>query len=209
MPGSRGIFDIHMYNNDTDTKRLNETMCDMYNRAHTARATQFHLMLATIAQEGRLRRLYTQNIDGIDIQLEPLKTSIPLPKKGPWPKTVQLHGDLRTVRCQKDLHLSRFDPALFVSGSSPYCKECEEDGKSNTSRTPRSFAIVPIIRPRIWLYNDSDYPDSEAIQNVKAADLRAKPDAVIVVGTALKVKLAEMLVRDICHKAHEHGGFTI
>ncbi len=71
-------------------------MCDMYHRLEVAAPTQFHLLLAAFAEEGRLHRLYTQNIDGIDTQLAPLKTLIPLPKKE-WPKTIQLYGDLRTV----------------------------------------------------------------------------------------------------------------
>ncbi|KAH6667733.1 DHS-like NAD/FAD-binding domain-containing protein, partial [Halenospora varia] len=210
MPvGSRRIFDMHMYNNDEDTKRLHQMMCDMYHRVHAASATQFHLMLAALAEEGRLLRLYTQNIDGIDTQLAPLRTLIPLPKKGPWPKTVQLHGDLRTVRCLRNLHLSSFDPALFDSGVLPFCEGCEEDERSNKGRrTPRSIPTVPVTRPRIWLYNDFNYPDEEAITKVMAADFKAKPDAIIVVGTALKVASAKIFAQDICRAAHEYGGFT-
>ncbi|RAL63792.1 hypothetical protein DID88_003436 [Monilinia fructigena] len=51
-------------------------------------------MLATLAEEGRLLRLYSQNVDGIDTSLQPLATKVPLNSKGPWPKTIQLHGGL-------------------------------------------------------------------------------------------------------------------
>jgi NAD-dependent SIR2 family protein deacetylase len=86
-------------------------------------------------------------------------------------------------------HLSYFDLALFTIGSLPFCAKCKEDELLNKGKR-RAKAIL-VIRPRIWLYNDFDYLDTEAINKVKAADLKAKPDTVIVVSTALKVKLAK------------------
>jgi len=55
-----------MYNNDDDIKLLNEILSDIYHRAQTVSPTQFHYVLKAIADEGRLHRLYTQNIDGLD-----------------------------------------------------------------------------------------------------------------------------------------------
>jgi NAD-dependent histone deacetylase SIR2 len=67
MPmASTTIFNMSMYNNDDDTKLLNEILSDMYHRAQAASPTQFHHVLKAIADEGRLHRLYTQNIDGLD-----------------------------------------------------------------------------------------------------------------------------------------------
>jgi hypothetical protein len=43
------------------------------------------------------------------------------------------------------------------------------------------------------LYNDFEFLDKKAINKVKAADIYTKPDAVIVVGTALKVDSAKFL----------------
>jgi NAD+-dependent protein deacetylase SIR2 len=209
MPAGRGkeVFNIHMYNNSKSTALLNQVLCEMYHRIEAANPTQFHLMLEALAEEGRLHRLYTQNIDGIDTQLPQLNTLIPLPKKKPWPKTVQLHGDLRTVRCLKNpTHLSRFDPALFASGSLPCCAVCEQEELSNEGK--RRSRKTPVARPRIWLYQDLDHPDADAIDRVSAADMQGKPDAVIVAGTALKVQSAKIFARDICRAAHEHGGFT-
>jgi NAD-dependent histone deacetylase SIR2 len=206
--GSRKIFDMSMFGSPKSTALLNKTMCDMYHQIEAASPTQLHLVIAALAEEGRLQRLYTQNIDGIDTQLPPLKTLIPLPKEKPWPKTIQLHSDLRTIRCQMYpcTHLSHFDPALFTSGSLPFCAECEEDELLNEGR--RRARAIPVIRPRIWLYNDFDYPDAEAIDKVRAADLKAKPDAVIVVGTALEVESAKAFARDMCRTARKDGGFT-
>lgn len=203
MPmASTTIFNMSMYNNENDTKLINEIFSDMYHRVQGASPTQFHRVLEAIAEEGRLHRLYTQNIDGLDTQLAPLKTQIPLPSKAPWPRTIQLHGDLRTVRCQGDpRHLSQFDPALFASESSlPPCTECKVHKRTGK---------VPVLRPRVWLYLDDDYPDADAISSVANADLQKKPDLVIVVGTALKVGSAQKLAKALCTKVRQSGGIAV
>jgi NAD-dependent histone deacetylase SIR2 len=210
MPmASTTIFDMSMYNNDKDTIFLNEILSDMYQRAQAASPTQFHHVLEAIADEGRLHRLYTQNIDGLDTQLAPLKTQIPLPPKEPWPTTIQLHGDLGTVRCQRDpQHLSRFHPALFASDltgkkpkpSIPVCTECKANKRTGE---------VPVLRPRVWLYQDDNYPDGDAISKVTSADLQKELDVVIVVGTALKVPGAKKLAKDMCRRVRQCGGMAV
>jgi NAD+-dependent protein deacetylase SIR2 len=208
LVGSREMFDISMFGSLESTALLNKTMRNMYYQIEAASLTQFHLVIAAFAKEDRLQRLYTQNIDGIDTQLPLLKTLIPLPKEKLWPKTIQLHSNLRTIQCQMYpcTHLSHFDLALFTLGSLPFCAECEEDKRLNKDR--RRAKAIPVIRPRIWLYNDFDYLDAEAINKVRAADLKAKPDAVIVVSTALKVESAKALAQDMCCTARKDGGFT-
>jgi NAD-dependent histone deacetylase SIR2 len=201
----RKLFDEQMYRDAESTKLVNEMMCDMYQSVQAARPTKAHLMIADLAKKGLIQRLYTQNIDGIDTQLEPLKTSIPLPQKKPWPIAIQLHGDLRTVSCKRD-HLSRFDPALFASKEEPCCTICKQQDLLDKRRD--RIRSAPVLRPRICKYNQSDYPDDDAIHKVKAADFRARPDAVIVIGTALKVGAAKTFARDMCRTAREGGGFT-
>jgi hypothetical protein len=48
------------------------------------------------------------------------------------------------------------------------------------------------------LYNNFDYLNAKAINKVKATDLKAKPNTVIMVGTTFKVKLAKAFVQDMC-----------
>ena len=191
-----------MYRNDKDTKALNDMFSSMYDKVQGATPTQFHYVLEAIAKEGRLHRLYTQNIDGLDTQLVSLETQIPLSLKNPWPKTIQLHGDLKTVRCEGDpRHLSRFDPALFaLEPSGPRCTEC---------KVSRRGGRVPVLRPRVWLYQDFHYPDADAISTVQHADLQKKPDLVVVVGTALKVDSARFLARDMCKAVRQNGGMAV
>ena len=162
-----------------------------------AQPTAFHHMLATLANEGRLMRLYTQNVDGIDTSLPPLKTNVPLNSKGPWPRTVQLHGGLEKMVCSKCSVLSNFEPALFNGPVPPLCTVCVETDKVRTDHAGKRSHGIGKLRPRIVLYNEHN-PDDEAIGTVVSADLRARPDAVIVAGTSMKIPGVRRIVREMC-----------
>lgn len=142
-------------------------------------------------------RLYTQNVDGIDTSLAPLATSVPLATKGPWPRTIQLHGGLEKMVCSKCNHLTNFQPALFDGPSPPLCTQCVETDKVRTSHAGKRSHGIGRLRPRIVLYNEAN-PDDEAIGAVVSSDLRARPDAVIVVGTSMKIPGVRRIVREMC-----------
>jgi len=163
-----------------------------------AKPTPFHHMLATIAKEDRLLRLYSQNVDGIDTSLEPLKTRTPLRKddEGKWPRTVQLHGGLDKMVCSKCHELSDFDADLFSGPTPPLCPRCEEINDLRTNFEGKRSHGIGRLRPRMVLYNEHN-PDDEAIGSVTREDLRKRPDAVIVVGTTLKVPGVRRIVRDV------------
>ena len=162
-----------------------------------AKPTAFHHMLAALASEGRLMRLYTQNVDGIDTSLPPLHTNVPLNNKGPWPRTIQLHGGLEKMVCSKCNILSDFEPALFNGPVPPLCNACVETDKVRTDHAGKRSHGIGRLRPRIVLYNEHN-PDEEAIGTVVGADLRARPDAVIVVGTSMKIPGVRRIVREMC-----------
>lgn len=162
-----------------------------------AQPTAFHQMLATLASEGRLMRLYTQNVDGIDTSLPPLETSVPLSMKGPWPRTIQLHGGLEKMVCSKCNHLAVFDAIQFEGPLPPPCPACMETDKVRTYHAGKRSHGIGRLRPRIVLYNEHN-PDAEAIGTVVSSDLRARPDALIVVGTSMKIPGVRRIVREMC-----------
>lgn len=165
----------------------------------TAKPTPFHHMLATLASQDRLLRLYSQNVDGIDTALEPLKTRIPLTKddSGKWPRTIQLHGGLDNMVCSKCKETKDFQPDLFSGPVPPVCTSCEAIDHTRTELLGRRSHGVGMLRPRMVLYNEHN-PDDEAIGSVCRDDLRKRPDAVIVVGTTLKVPGVRRIVREMC-----------
>ncbi|KAH8592397.1 DHS-like NAD/FAD-binding domain-containing protein [Bisporella sp. PMI_857] len=201
------LFDASVYRNNNSTKDFHDMVRELSHLTKNAAPTPFHHMLATLAEEGRLLRLYTQNVDGIDTAIQPLATTVPLNKKGPWPKTVQLHGGLGKMVCSKCGHLSDFDGALFEGPEAPSCTECITTDGVRIAGGLRSHGIG-CLRPRMVLYNEFN-PDEEAIGAVSAADLKSRPDAVIVVGTSLKIPGIRRLTKEMCAVARgRRGGFT-
>ncbi|CAG8950545.1 hypothetical protein HYFRA_00002752 [Hymenoscyphus fraxineus] len=201
------LFDASVYRDDSSTSSFHDMVRELSHLTKNASPTPFHHMLATLAEEGRLMRLYTQNVDGIDTALEPLATNVPLNSKGPWPKTVQLHGGLEKMVCTKCGKLSDFDGALFEGPETPSCKECEETDAIRMAGGLRSHGIGR-LRPRMVLYNEFN-PDEEAIGAVSHADIKTRPDAVLVVGTSLKVPGIRRLARELCNTTRDRrGGFT-
>ena len=191
------LFDASVYQTDSSTSSFHDMVRSLSHLVSAAEPTAFHQMLSTLGSEGRLLRLYTQNVDGIDVALPSLETSVPLSSKGPWPRTVQLHGGLEKMVCSKCSHLSDFEPALFDGPEPPLCRVCVETDKVRTDHAGKRSHGIGKLRPRIVLYNEHN-PDEEAIGAVVSSDLRARPDAVIVVGTSMKIPGVRRIVREMC-----------
>ncbi|KAL1607682.1 hypothetical protein SLS60_002617 [Paraconiothyrium brasiliense] len=208
ISSGKELFDASVYQNDSSTSNFHDMVRTLSQQTKNAQPTAFHHLLATLAHEGRLLRLYTQNVDGIDTSLPPLKTRVPLPKKNPWPKTVQLHGSLEYMVCSKCHTVSEFDPEIFDGPAPPACPSCHSDDLARQAVDKRSHGVGR-LRPRMVLYNEHN-PDDEAIGACSKADLRTRPDAVIVVGTTLKVPGVRRIVREMCATVRDRkDGVTI
>ncbi|CAK7273959.1 hypothetical protein SEPCBS57363_005917 [Sporothrix epigloea] len=202
------LFDASVYKHDSSTTSFHSMVRELAHMTETAQPTPFHHMLASIAHEGRLMRLYSQNVDCIDTKMPPLATHVPLNVKGPWPITVQLHGGLAKMVCSKCGELADFDGTLFDGPEAPACSSCTETDMVRTAVAGKRSHGIGRLRPRIVLYNEYN-PDEEAIGMVSKADLRRGADAVIVVGTSLKIPGVRRLVKELCHTTRSRrDGFT-
>lgn len=190
------LFDAAVYQDESLTASFQDMVRSLSEEAAKTCPTAFHHMLARLAQENRLTRLYTQNIDGIETSMPPLATQIPLNVKAPWPRTIQLHGSLDKMVCQKCRHLLDFDREMFNRPDAPECPECSKNNQFRIETGQRSHGIGK-MRPRIVLYNEHN-PDEEAITSVMNADIRSRPDALIVVGTSLKIPGVRRQVKSLC-----------
>lgn len=190
------LFDAAVYRDDSLTASFHDMVRTLSEEAARSTPTAFHHMLARLAQDNRLSRLYTQNIDCIETSMPPLATQVPLNSKAPWPRTIQLHGSLDKMICQKCRHLSHFQGELFQGPEAPLCPACSETDVVRTTTGQRSHGVGK-MRPRIVLYNEHN-PDEEAIASVMNSDIRSRPDAVIVVGTSLKIPGVRRLVKSLC-----------
>ncbi|KUI66397.1 NAD-dependent protein deacetylase hst4 [Cytospora mali] len=206
--GGKSLFDASVYKDNKSTEEFHKMVRDLSRLTREAKPTAFHHMLATIAQEGRLMRLYSQNVDCLDTSLEPLATDIPLNTKAPWPVTIQLHGGLEKMQCTKCSHVDNFDGSLFQGPEPPLCERCKEADYVRTEFGGKRSHGIGRLRPRMVLYNEYN-PDEDAIGKVSQADLRRVPDAVLVVGTSLKVPGVKRIVRELCQATRaKRDGFT-
>lgn len=197
LRGSSGkeLFDASVYNDHAMTSSFHDMVRSLSAIASEAKPTCFHRLLAKLAEEKRLMRLYTQNVDGIDTALPELETQTPLNPRAPWPRTIQLHGGLNKMVCQKCSHTADLQADLFQGPDPPSCPICFETDRlrGTTGQRPRG---VGRLRPRIVLYNEHN-PDEDAIGSVVTSDLRARPDALLVVGTSLKIPGVRRIVREM------------
>lgn len=90
------------------------------------------------------------------------------------------------MQCTKCHELLDFDAALFDGPEVPPCPECVEVDNIRTQIEGKRSHGIGRLRPRMVLYQEHN-PDQEAIGAVCAADLASRPDAVIVVGTSMKI----------------------
>ncbi|GKT40076.1 NAD-dependent protein deacetylase hst4 [Colletotrichum spaethianum] len=202
------LFDASVYKHDSSTEKFHKMICDLATMVKAAKPTKFHHLLASLAAENRLLRLYSQNVDCIDTNMEPLKTNVPLNTKGPWPKTIQLHGSVEHMVCSKCTDIKPLRTELFVGHEAPLCEECKTIDELRTQFEQRRSHGIGRLRPRMVLYNEFN-PDEEAIGKVSSVDLKSRPDAVIVVGTSLKIPGVRRLVKELCQVTRSRrDGFT-
>ncbi|KAJ5370461.1 NAD-dependent protein deacetylase hst4 [Penicillium cataractarum] len=190
------LFDAAVYQDDALTGPFHELVRSLSVEAAKCQPTKFHEMLASLGQENRLKRLYTQNIDGLETSMKPLETEIPLSIKGRWPVTIQLHGSITKMVCQKCRHLENLEPDKFCEADPPDCEECAGNDRARIGAGQRSHGVGR-MRPRIVLYNEHN-PDEEAITSVMNADIKSRPRVLIVAGTSLKIPGVRRLVKSLC-----------
>lgn len=203
------LFDASVYKDDHSTSSFHDMVRKLSKMSETAQPSAFHRFLARLSVEGRLLRLYTQNVDGLESSLPPLATQVPLSHKAPWPQTIQLHGGLGKMMCQKCRHISDFQAHLFDGPNPPLCPQCLAADALRTTQAGKRSHGVGRLRPRIVLYNEHN-PDDEAIGAVTTADFRTRPDAVIVVGTSMKIPAVRRIVHEMCQIVrHRREGTTV
>jgi len=145
---------------EVGTQSYNEMIGELHKLTTTAEPTSFHSFLDRISP--RLVRLYTQNIDSLENRFESLATQVPLPPKAPWPRTVQLHGDLKYAVCSKCHWVGTLNPSQLAPGGEMGCTECREadDVRLVVGKRPQGIGI---IRPRVVLYHE---PNPDAVRSL-------------------------------------------
>ncbi|KAH3665602.1 hypothetical protein OGAPHI_003790 [Ogataea philodendri] len=205
----KNLFDYNVFRSSESIKEFENMIHKLYILSNNCQPSPFHLMLDKISHQGRLLRLYTQNIDCLDTQLPNLQTKVPLAFKKPYPKTIQLHGNINLVNCSKCHYVKELDKSFFDENRTVIqnCPECEELNavRAIAGRRAQSGGV---LRPRIVLYNEF-HPDGEIIGNITESDLKSRPDCLLVVGTTLKIPGVRRLVKEMAKVVHYNKGSVI
>lgn len=207
------LFDYNsVYASDEMNMRFNSMIASLHDLSKKSSPTNFHNMMDQIALEGRLQRLYTQNIDGLDTRLANLATKVPLDI--PAPQTVQLHGSIHHMECNKCSLVAEMDSNVFKCQEDdtdlqvvPFCAQCEEFEMVRSAGGLRSQGVGK-LRPRVVLYNEL-HPEGDIIGKITSSDLKKKPDCLIIAGTSLQIPGVKAICKQFAQKVRESRGIVL
>ncbi|CCE93331.1 NAD-dependent histone deacetylase HST4 TDEL_0F05200 [Torulaspora delbrueckii] len=207
------LFDYNnVYSSDEMNMKFNKMISSLHDLSKRSTPTNFHHMMDEIALEGRLQRLYTQNIDGLDTRLLNLATKVPL--EIPAPQTVQLHGSIHHMECNKCSIVADMDTAAFRCQEDdekaqvvPTCAQCEEFEIVRNAGGLRSQGVGK-MRPRVVLYNEL-HPEGDIIGRITNSDLKKKPDCLIIAGTSLQIPGVKAICKQFSQKVRDSKGIVL
>jgi NAD-dependent SIR2 family protein deacetylase len=165
-------------------------MANLAKAAARASPTPFHRLLRALLCHGILGRVYTQNID--DLELKAGLTST-----GKNPNCVQLHGSVMKVQCTQcsfSEHIYHHFSSLSA-GKLPGCSKCEAWIEQRKAEGKQISTKGGLLRPAILLYGES-HPTPDHIADLQALD-GSKGDNLLVVGTSLKTFGSLRLIKAI------------
>ena len=227
------LFDAQLWKDPVSTSVFYIFIASLQKKIHeeVKKATSTHRLIKTLRDTRKLVRCYTQNIDGLESR-EGLNTNMTQGKGNRARFTrksmegqrlpartqpgadldggcevVQLHGDLRVLRCTlcqqtcewEDRHSTR----LFA-GKAPMCQLCEAANQDRQDRGKRGTK-VGTLRPNIVLYGE-EHPSADAVGEIAASDLNMNPDLLLILGTSLHVHGLKTMVREFAKAVHAKAG---
>lgn len=186
------------FKNPTKCAAHASLMANLAKTAAQAQPTPFHKLLRALSCSGILGRVYTQNID--DLELKSGMTTM-----GGEPSCVQLHGSAMKVQCTMcsfTEHVYHHFPTLH-SGKLPACPRCEAWIEQRKLEGKRIASQGGLLRPAIILYGET-HPTGDHIAAMQSLD-KTKADNLLVVGTSLKTFGSVGLIKEISTGIRKRG----
>ncbi|CCH62602.1 hypothetical protein TBLA_0H03210 [Henningerozyma blattae CBS 6284] len=209
----KDLFDYNfVYSNDANILKFNKMLNSLHQLSNKSKPSKFHYFLNDLSSMGKLKRLYTQNIDCLDTNLDHLNTSFPLSIKN-CPKTIQLHGSLNDVICNKCDYKIAYNPCLFpqiieeANALVPECPQCQEYENVRVVAGIRSKGIGK-LRPRVILYNEF-HPEGDIIGSITSLDLKSRLDCLVIVGTSMKIPGVKSMCKEFAKRVRKSKGYIL
>ncbi|KAG9100871.1 hypothetical protein FRC06_003590 [Ceratobasidium sp. 370] len=170
---------------------FNKLMAGFRKQARTAPPTNFYRFLHRVFREQRVKRCFTQNIDGLETQ----------GYVGPQPRITMICGDNRMLRCptkacrQVDTrHATSIDSKLLL-GETVICASCSEES-------------TRFLRPAIQARMADELLPGGSLRNAAIAAAE-ECELLLVVGTPLTCDDMFDLVHDIAAAVHGNYGAVV
>ncbi|CCG83350.1 NAD-dependent deacetylase hst4 [Taphrina deformans PYCC 5710] len=202
----KDLFDVSLFQSTETTELFYRYMANLRTKTLAATPTATHRLLKTLRERKKLLRAYTQNIDGLEARAGLCLAPRPLSQND----TIQLHGDIHTLKCFLCAETFDYSDAFLArleAGEAPDCPTCADKCAMRVALGRRAMTIGT-LRPDIVLYGEQ-HPAGEQIAQACAADLKKKPDCLLIAGTSLKVPGLKRLVKDFAKAVHDQGGLVI
>ncbi|KAG9077670.1 hypothetical protein FRC06_008776 [Ceratobasidium sp. 370] len=195
----RDMFDLDVLKSQRTVKWLNQVMTKLRQQARSAPLTHFHRFIIQAFESGRLLRCYTQNFDGLQTREHPEVKA----------RVFEVHGTNYELICRTcNRHPTRpvheYDD-VFLRVGTVACPWCHENADKARQAQKRVRAIGHLI-PNILFNGDTTHPllDQYDLTEMQAADSHAP--LLLVVGTSMKVRGIEGIVRTLAKGVHDRGG---
>ena len=185
-------------------------MLDFHNTARTAKPSPMHKKFKEWESQGKLHRLYSQNIDGLEgeagLSVVPLGNCDPSADsswESPPETVVPLHGSLRRLRlrctlCHESEEWGKDKlTAVLKRSDVPRCSRCR--WRPPSLARPQRRSTEGVLRPDIILLNET-HPHGDEIGLIMAADEKKWLDLVLVIGTELTVPGVGKSVRAFAYR---------
>ena len=177
----------------------------MAKTAARAQPTRFHELLRTLNVHGTLLRVYTQNVDGLELKSGISQYST----YGVYSENavcVPLHGNIHQMRCPScsstfstDAHIN-----TLSNGNLPVCPTCDASRASRAKLHLQDRKTTSHLKPDIILYEEH-HPLAEEIANIESQDMK-HIDLLLVVGTSMKVDGIQHMIHKFSHTLQQKHG---
>ena len=207
MAKGQDLFDLNFFHTPTNRPIFFRFMGLLKETIEKAQPSKLHHFLRILKECNLLNRVYTQNIDQLEERAGLLDLPWKEPKRSPL---VLLHGTMQAVKCiicKDSVEFTQSIIQAYKEGLSVECTKCKEKSDRRMAMGKRAIS-TGIYRPDIVLYNEP-HPEGEEISSILTADLAKHPDALLVIGTSLKVAGIKKLVKDVAREVKLSSGPVI
>ncbi|CAH00978.1 NAD-dependent histone deacetylase HST4 [Kluyveromyces lactis] len=211
VKSGKDLFDFnHVYSSNSMSISFNSLMSKLHSLSCTSKPTAYHSFINQLCEKNQVKRIYSQNIDGLETKFQTTSAN-ESPKN---PQVVQLHGSIHHMSCMKCRKKYDMDPSMFKTDEDaetgeivPQCPECKEF-ESVRSVCGKRLQGVGRLKPSVVLYNEY-HPEGDIISEMMNKDLKSNPDALLIVGTSLKIPGVRQMVKQFATKVRAKKGFII